>query len=93
MSGEWIDGITSMFMDSSENPFTISGAFDSIKDTFNEILLFIYYIYFFVVFIIFLVLAIGLYVALPIWLVDKLIKNYKTINKLLNFKAITPKSK
>ena len=82
---EWIDGIKGLWDGLVKSSVVIGDAFETIKDIFNEILLFIYEIYFFIVFILFIAGAVGLFIVLPIYLIKVFVRNKYYIKKIASF--------
>jgi hypothetical protein len=80
-----IDGIKNIWDGLLKSNLVISNAFENIKNVFNEIILFVYEIYFFIVFLLFIVISIGMFIALPIYLVKWVAKNRKIVNNILSF--------
>jgi len=81
------DGLQGVWQDIIQNADSISTAFDSIKNTWNELMLLIFYIYFFVTFLLFVAIALGLFIAFPIFLFKWYKNNKKDIDRILFFEV------
>jgi len=78
-----VDGLQNIFQDIIQNPNSITSAFDVVKNTFNELMLLLYYFYFFFVYILYVVIALGLFVVLPIYLLKQYTQNKRYIDDIL----------
>ena len=86
-----LDALQNIFQDIIENPNSITSAFDVVKNTFNELMLLLYYFYFFFIYILYILIALGLFVALPIFLLGWYKRNKRSIDDILfmRIKGIT----
>ena len=82
------DGLQGVWQDIIQNSDSISTAFDSIKNTWNELILLIYYIFFFLTFLLFVAIGVGLFIAFPIFLLKWYRNNKQDIEKILFYKEI-----